>query len=283
MIGLQVFRHIPTSLEINGPILSFVTQPVGITTTTANSAIFVGIATATFPTQTPPNPAQNTGYISYQWYEVGVGALTNSSTISGAGTTTLTVGGLRSPNDSGRKFFVKANYIPSAYNTTGITTVGTARSTGNAINNGLDSNIATLSIYPTLAISNQPLSKTVSGSIPATFDVTAVTSDSSDSSLIYNWLLNGSLLTDSANVKNSNTNKLTLSLPARYDTTIYHEIYQGVTKALNVTNTGDFNATVSVKNAGGAVFNGLDPGSSLNNNNRRNYDIKFQSDIGTTN
>lgn len=286
MIGLQVFRHIPTSLDINGPLLSFTTQPVGITTSTTNTAIFVGIATATFPTQTPPNPATNTGYISYQWYEVGVGVLSNSSTISGAGTTTLVVSGLRSPNDSGRKFYVKANYIASAYNTTGITTVGTARSTGNAINNGLDSDIAILSIYPTLAISNQPLSKTVSGSIPATFDVTAVTSDSSDSSLIYNWLLNGNLLTDSANVKNSNTNKLTLSLPARYDTTVYHEISPGeqnVTTVLNVTNTGDFKASVSANNIGGAVFNGLDPGTTLNNNNRRYYDVNFQSDIGTTN
>lgn len=275
-----------TTLDLNGPILSFTTQPVGVITTTNDNATFTGIATATFPTQSPENFPTNTGYLAYQWYEVGVGALSNSSTISGAGTTTLTITGLRSPQDSGRRFFLKADYVASAYNTTGLTTVGTARSTGNALNDGLDSDIVTLSIYPTISITKQPTSQTVSGAAPAVFEVDATTTDSSDNSLIYNWLLNGTLLSDSATVSNSNTKRLTISLPARYDTTIYHEISSGdqnVTTVFNVTNTGDFKATASAKVIGGAVFNGLDPGSTLNNDNRRHYDIKFESDLGTTN
>ena len=282
MIGLNFFNSIPTRLDINGPILSFTTQPVGILTSTNDNATFIGIATATFPIQTPTNPATNTGYISYQWHEVGVGALTNSSIITGAATTTLVLSGLRSL-DSGRQFFLRADYIPSAYGANPIT-VGTARSTGNAINDGLDSNIVTLAIFPTLAISSQPLPQTVSGTRPAIFEVAATTSDSSDSSLSYNWLLNGNLLTNSANVSNSSTNKLTIALPARYDATVHHEIASNsTTSAFTITNTGDFKASGFPGNVGGSVFNGLDPGATLNNDNTRYYDIKFQSDIGTTN
>jgi hypothetical protein len=271
-----------TTLDLNGPILSFTTQPVGILTSTNDNARFTGVATATFPTQTPANPASNTGYISYQWHEVGVGALSNSSTISGATSTTLTISGLRSPNDNGRQFFLRADYVASAYGQNPIT-VGTARSTGNAVNDTLDSDIVTLAIYPTLAISSQPLPQTVSGTRSATFNVTATTSDSSDSSLSYNWLLNGGILTNSANVLNSNTNQLTISLPARYDASVHHEISSNTTTAFTITNTGDYAASGSARNPGGATANGLDPGTTLNNDNRRHYDITFQSDIGTTN
>jgi hypothetical protein len=56
-----------TTLDLNGPILSFIQQPVAVSTT-LSTATFVGIATATFPTQTPANPATNTGTIEYRWY-----------------------------------------------------------------------------------------------------------------------------------------------------------------------------------------------------------------------
>ena len=71
MIGKQ------TTLDLNGPILSFVQQPVSVTTSN-NSVSFVGIATAFFPEQSPANSPSNTGYISYQWYEVGVDLLSNN-------------------------------------------------------------------------------------------------------------------------------------------------------------------------------------------------------------
>jgi len=270
-----------TTLDLNGPILSFTTQPVSVTTSN-NSATFIGIATATFPTQSPSNTASTTGYISYQWYEVGVGALANSSKITGTATTTLTINQLISPNDSGRQFFLRADYIPSAYGESPIT-VGTARSTGNAINDALDSNVAVLSVNPTLYITSQPTSKTSSGTTPVSFEVDAIASDGSDSSISYNWLLNGSQISDSSNIFNSNTKKLTIALPARYNTSIYHEISSNTTTAFTVTNTGDFNATVTPKNVGGASYNGLNPGSTLNNDNRRHYDVRFASDLGTTN
>jgi hypothetical protein len=278
MIGKQ------TTLDLNGPILSFVQQPVSVTTSN-NSVSFVGIATAFFPEQSPANSPSNTGYISYQWYEVGVDLLSNNSKISGVASTTLTITNLQSPNDSERRFYLVADYVASAYGESPIT-AGTARSTGNAINDGLSSDVVTLKLNPTLFITSQPQSKTVSGFIPATFEVDATTSDGSDNLISYNWLLNGNQLSDSANILNSNTEKLTISLPAKYDATVYHEISPGaenVTTVLNVTNTGDFKATVSANVIGGALYNNLSPGTTLNNNNRRHYDIKFESDLGTTN
>ena len=242
MIEQNLFGDRSTTLDLNGPILSFVTQPVSITTG-INSAFFTGIATATFPTA-----ATNTGYISYRWYEVGVGALTDSSKVTGSGTTTLTVSQLISPTDNGRQFFLKADYIASAYNTTGVTTVGTARSTGNAVNDTLDSNIVTLSLTPTLYITSQPSSQTAPGNVNANFSVDATASDGSNSAIVYNWLLNGNELTDyPGRISNSNTKNLTLSLPARVDTQVTHVISSGeqnVNTTFNVVNTGDTSTTV---------------------------------------
>jgi predicted secreted protein len=46
MIGKQ------TTLDLNGPILSFTTQPIDVTVDNAGIATFVGIATATFQHKT---------------------------------------------------------------------------------------------------------------------------------------------------------------------------------------------------------------------------------------
>ena len=205
MIGLQIFRHIPTSLEINGPILSFSQQPIGITTNNGGSITLVGIATATFPTQTPPNPAENSGYISYQWYEVGVGALSNSSTITGTATTALTLSSLSNPTDTGRQFYLRADYVASAY--------AIGKSTPNAINDPLDSNIVSITVRPTISITSQPSSSTVAQSRSTTFNVIATTSDGSDSQLSYQWSLNGNPLSNGGNVSGANSSTLTISLP----------------------------------------------------------------------
>ena len=88
-----------TTLDLNGPNISFTTQPQSITINNSGSAQFVGISTATFPVQTPPNPAIGTGSIVYRWYESSFGVLSDGSnstlqgTISGSGTTTLTISG----------------------------------------------------------------------------------------------------------------------------------------------------------------------------------------------
>ena len=76
MIGFKAYRTTPTTLDLNGPILSYTQQPVDINV--ANSGTIVGIATA-LPV--------GTGSISYQWYESGYGAVATSSTITGTATT----------------------------------------------------------------------------------------------------------------------------------------------------------------------------------------------------
>ena len=59
-----------TTLDLNGPILSFVQQPESITVCAGSAATFVGIATATFLTLGDiENPASSTGNIAYRWYD----------------------------------------------------------------------------------------------------------------------------------------------------------------------------------------------------------------------
>jgi len=189
-----------TTLDLNGPILEVVTQPVGITTLPSSTVTFVGIATATFPTQTPPNPATGTGNISYQWYAEGIGALSDGSfrgaTISGTATTTLTVSNVKSPDTNNLRFFLSADYVPSAYQSSTPVTAGTARSTGNAINEPLIFNTVSLTVLPTITITSQPQNDTTAVGSRANFFVDATISDSSFGGLTYQWQLNQQNLTD---------------------------------------------------------------------------------------
>ena len=246
MIGFRAYQSTPTTLDLNGPILSYTTQPVGLTTE-SSSINLVGIATAL--------PEGGTGDIAYQWYEIGHGPIASGSTITGTGTTTLTLNELNF-NDSGREFFLEASYTSSAYQTSspvliagrlldtqvrsaagigttvfnlsslvGIVTVGdqltidtnsgvavtsapivsvslgsssvevgsghtassiigtgstatiirvgTARSTGKAINAPLNSDTAKITIGPTIVILQQPSSSTIALNNDARFSVLA--------------------------------------------------------------------------------------------------------------
>tara|TARA_Y100001970_G_scaffold182265_1_gene221764 strand:+ start:1290 stop:3383 length:2094 start_codon:yes stop_codon:yes gene_type:complete len=161
MIGFKAYRSSPTTLELDGPILSYTQQPTGITTESSTITL-VGIATA-LPV--------GTGSISYQWYETGYGAVATSSTITGTATTALTLNELNY-NDSGREFYLEASYEASAYGASPIT-AGTARSTGNAINAPLNSDTVQISLGPTIVILQQPVSSTVAVNNDATFSVLA--------------------------------------------------------------------------------------------------------------
>lgn len=190
-----------TTLDLNGPNLSFVQQPTGVSVANAGVATFSGIATATFPVQSPVNPATNTGIVTYRWYAVGYGALSNGTflgaTISGAATTTLTISNVVSPTTNGVRLYLEADYIPSAYNTTGLTTVGTARSTGNALNDPISSDIITLTVFPLVSITSQPTSQTVSQTATATFTVAASSNDGGNVS--YQWSIDGTPLNNGSN------------------------------------------------------------------------------------
>ena len=91
MIGFNAYQSTPTTLDLNGPILSFTQQPVGLTTE-SSSINLVGIVTAL--------PEGGTGEIAYQWYEVGHGPIASGSTITGTATTTLTLNCLLYTSDA---------------------------------------------------------------------------------------------------------------------------------------------------------------------------------------
>jgi hypothetical protein len=200
-----------TTLDLNGPILSFTTNPVGVASTGVSigstgggTATFTGIATATFP-----NTASNTGSIAYQWYDQN-GAISNGTYVTGAATTTLTLSNLITPTDHNRQIYVVADYVPSAYGQ-GPITAGTARSTGNAINDPISSNVGILTVFPVLSITTQPIETTVIENVTAIFSVVAASSDTSQGTVSYQWSLNGTDLTDSSTVSGSSTPNLNIS------------------------------------------------------------------------
>lgn len=199
MIGIQYYSLTPTSLELNGPILSFLRQPESTSLCYAGVSTFIGIATAIFPSQVPSNPASNTGIITYRWYDQD-GPLFDDpppeggdgETISGSGTTTLTLYN----NTRSRILFLRSDYISSAYSSPvgSDVTAGTARSTGNAINRNLDSESAILTVFPTISITSEPLDDVVVPNQEAVFSVSASASDGTN--LTYQWQLNGENLVD---------------------------------------------------------------------------------------
>ena len=194
-----------TTLDLNGPILSFTTNPVGVASTGVNigstgggTATFTGIATAS-----------GTGSIAYQWYDQN-GAISNGTYVTGAATTTLTISNLITPTDHKREVYVVADYVPSAYGQ-GPITAGTARSTGNAINDPISSNVGILTVFPVLSITTQPIETTVIENVTAIFSVVAASSDTSQGTVSYQWSLNGTDLTDSSTVSGSSTPNLNIS------------------------------------------------------------------------
>jgi hypothetical protein len=195
-----------TTLDLNGPILSFTKNPVGVNSagvsigsTGGGTAILSGIATASFITVgVVTNPASNTGYITHRWYEVGVGALEDSTYVTGTATTSLTLTNLITPTDNQRQFYLTADYVPSAYGLPGVAvTVGSARSTANAIIEPVTSETATLTVYPLLEIIAQPSSRTSTRNTNTTFTVDASLTDTYfNSGLSYQWYLNGVAVDD---------------------------------------------------------------------------------------
>ena len=185
-----------TTLDLNGPILSFIKHPESVSVANAGIVTFVGIATATFPDQIPANPASNTGYISYQWYDQN-GPISNGTNVTGSASTTLTISNIVSPTDNNRRINVKADYIPSAYQSSSPVTAGTARSTGNAINDALYSNSAVLTVYPLLSIATQPTSQTAAQTKTATF--TALGQSNDNITVTYQWYIDGTAVIDGTN------------------------------------------------------------------------------------
>ena len=189
---MSIFDDKQIDLDLNGPILSFTTNPtgvgstgVGINSTGGGTVSLIGIATATFPTS-----ANNAGYVTYRWYEEGVGALSDSTYVTGTATTTLTLSNLITPTDDGRKFYLEADYVPSYY------------VTGNATNEPFNSGVGTVTVDPLIEIIAQPTSNTgiTNQSVAFTLDA-SLTNDGTD--LAYQWQLDGEDVTDGTVTKST--------------------------------------------------------------------------------
>lgn len=213
------FSNRQTTLDLNGPVLSIVQQPSSVSICNAGVATFVGLATISFPTQTPANNPTNTGILTQRWYADGYGPLTDGPivalgiTVVGSATTTLTISGAISPTANNLGFFMRPDYIPSAYSQPDGSDVvaGTARSTGNGNNEPYDSSVATLTVFPTFKITIQPFNSTVAQTRTASFFVNATVSDTTQENLSYSWSLNGNNLSDNENILGSKTQNLLIS------------------------------------------------------------------------
>ena len=260
MIGFKIHRSIPTSIDLNGPYLSYSTQPVGITTD-ATTASFTAIVTSE-PT--------GTGHLSYQWYEVGVGKLTDGANITGSATTTavggastLTVSNLSNPDDAGRQFYLEASYVASAYGSSPIT-AGTARSTGNAVNAPLKSDTVGLLVEPTLSFTTQPVSLAANINTNADFTIVADVTDNTTEDIVYSWSLNGTTINDGITDTSSGEEEgdIIFNTPGSYTWTAP----QGVTAVAAVAIGGGGGGTGGAVDGGEAMSGGGGGGLGWNNN-----------------
>lgn len=179
-ISINIFRKIKTQLELGVPTLSFSSQPTSQSNDPGESVTFAGTATSS-----------GDGTISYQWYENGT-ALSDGGRISGSSTNSLTITNLQSPSDNGRSFVLRATYVPGA-------------TSGNAANSPLDSNAVSLTVWPSLSITTQPIDQTTAVDTTATFSVVASISDSSYGSINYLWTRDGTT------IQNSTSNSVTIT------------------------------------------------------------------------
>lgn len=217
MIGFGFYNATNTSLDLNGPFLRYTTQPsLSGDVSNGGSVTLVGVTTAEFahnPT-IPGERVTNTGTVEYQWYIDGVAAV-DGTNISGAGTSELTISNLTNPIDNGKSVVLYASYAPSAYGLTGVAvTVGSARSTGNAANAPLLSNVITINVTPVLSITLQPIDTIGIEDSFSIFNIEATTTDPSlNSQITYQWRINGVNLSDSGTVTGSKTNQLQIKRP----------------------------------------------------------------------
>jgi hypothetical protein len=273
-----------TSLDLNGPILSFTQQPISTSTCFGDSAVFSGIATARFPTQTPPNPATNTGTILYKWYDEN-GPLNDSSTIIGSGTTTLTL----LNNTTNRRVRLTADYIPSAYSQPSgspVTSV-TARFTGNAVNDILTTNTVSLTVNPLITITSQPVSVEVAPQINAIFSTSATITDNTE--LSYQWQINQNNLTDGTFgnflVSGSRTPTLNISSTTFQSETNTIRCRVSSATACNsplFTNSVNFNIILSRPVLNSETFNEDGGTVSKSSTNLTSGSVRFESEPGNS-
>ena len=171
---------------------------ITVETTTGYGENYIGAFITELSGLTPP---ANKGSIKFQWYEEGVGKLSDDSRTTGTATTTLTISNLVTPTDNGRKFFLEADYDPQTAVSIGSTTI-----TGNAPNEPFNSEIATVTVTPLIEITSQPGITSTFPNVPAVISVGATLSDSSfDNDLTFQWQLDGDNVSDGTKTKTTSS------------------------------------------------------------------------------
>jgi hypothetical protein len=201
-----------TNLDLNGPRIEVKTDAYGHEegSTTSKTVVnpfggdagrtggtieITGVGTASWPTGFGTY-ASNTGTIGYQWYELTEGALGISTRWEGQTTDTLKLKYLENStgylhagrNDNLNQYYVETRVIPSAYGDSPIT-AGTARSTGYAINEIVDSSKVTVTVLPELTLNTQPTNQSSTVNNISIFNVDASTTD--ESAISYQWYVDG--------------------------------------------------------------------------------------------
>ena len=174
----QIFRDISTELDLNGPYLTFSTQPSDQSADTGDSISYTGIATNSYGISGTP---ENIGTVTYQWYETGVGALSNGGVISGATTNTLTFSSVTGGTDDNRTFYLQAEFTPAVVD----------YESGHAIEDPATSNTVGMTITPDIEIVAQPVSAQSSTNVEQTFTVDAKLTSGSRTGLSYQWYVDG--------------------------------------------------------------------------------------------
>ena len=209
----QIFRDISTELDLNGPYLSFTTQPTTQTTSSPSSISYTGLATVSYGASV--SSPENIGTLVYQWYEVGVGALTDGGNISGATTGTLSVANVTSGTDDNREFYLAASYLPSKSD----------YETGNPSNEPLNSDTVGITITPNVEIVSQPVTRNAAKNTNVTFTVDADLTDGTAGGLLYQWYVDGVAETDRTKTVVINTST-SVSTPHSYswDSPVDHSL-----------------------------------------------------------
>ena len=264
------FRGIPTSLFLNGPKVGIVTDPQSVSNV-IGVATFTGIATATFPDS---NFDFDGGSVAFNWYfdgseisdDEGTQNYTSNCAIAGfssaTGTgSTITINGL-TVDDNGKEVYFEAEYVPSAYQSSSPVTAGTARSTGNAFNEPLQSGIGTITVFPIIDITSQPTGQLVSVEDTATYTIAAQKTPGGGA-VNYQWQLNGTDLSDGTTTRtviDGGTAKIAITSDAGDDTEIdFSQItsYDSFVTGRTYTLVADANVTTKLfaTGAGGGRSN----------------------------
>ena len=168
---------------------------ITVETTTGYGENYIGAFVNELTGLTPP---VNKGSVDYRWHEVGVGPLSDSATVTGTATTTLTISNLRTPTDNGRQFFLQVDYDPDI-----ATGIGSMKITGNAPNEPFNSGISTVTVTPLVEITTQPVLTSTFLNVATDITVIASLTDNSfGDDTQYQWQLDSSDVSNGTITKN---------------------------------------------------------------------------------